>query len=169
LELGQMVSSAKKYGFPVVVLTNSSLLHFREVREALSSADIVSAKLDAPDQQTFVDVNKPMDGLTFDSILNGLVAFRKEFSGKLALQMMFIKANQKTAENMARLACRIQPDEIQLDTPLRPSSVLPLSESEMAEIEKHFGGLSAISVYKEKKPKVTPLDLRETRKRRPEK
>ncbi len=167
--LGDMIICAKKYRLPVVVLTNSSLLHLSQVRDAISKADIVCAKLDASDEKTFQNINQPAKGITFGSVLDGLIALRKEFFGKLSLQMMFIEANKKSAAAMAKLAVEIKADEVQLDTPLRPSGVLPLPEPAMDEIEKHFSGIPFISVYKAKKPKVAPLDICETRLRRPEK
>lgn len=166
--LGEMVSFAKGFGFPVVVLTNSSLLHLKEVRNALLNADIVSAKLDAPSEPLFGKVNRPSPGITFDSVLGGLRDFKKEFGGKLALQMMFMDINKDAAAEMARLAWELEPDEVQLDTPLRPSPVPPLSPKEMERIEGEFSGLPFISVYRRKKPQVAPLDIHETGMRRPE-
>lgn len=166
--LGEMIISAKKYALPVAVLTNSSMLHLPEVRSALSKADIVSAKLDASEETTFQEINRPTDGITLESVLEGLVSFRKEFSGKLALQMMFIETNKESAGAMARLAREIGADEIQLDTPLRPSAVPPLSRQAMEGIGKHFAGMPFISVYKAKRPETAPLDAFETRQRRPE-
>lgn len=74
--LGDMISFAKKFGFPVVVLTNSSLLHLEEVRDSLLNADVVAAKLDAPNESLFREINRPVPGIRFNSILEGLRAFR---------------------------------------------------------------------------------------------
>ncbi len=43
-------------------------------------------------------------GYSLDEILQGIMRFRIEFSGKLALQMMFIEANKDYASEMARVA-----------------------------------------------------------------
>ncbi len=166
-KLGDMIEFAKKFGFPVVILTNSSLLHLEEVRKALGRADIVSAKLDAPGERLFQKINKPIEGISFDNVLDGLRNFRKEFEGKLALQMMFIRDNQEAAGEMAELARELKPDEVQIDTPLRPSPAPPLSKEEVDQIEDSFKGLPFISVYKKRKPKVVPFDIHETAARRP--
>ncbi len=166
--LGEMIVFAKKFGFPVVVLTNSSFLHLKEVRDALLNADIVSAKLDAPNEAIFQKINQPAEGIHLDSVLEGIREFRKEFKGKLALQMMFIDATKEAAGELAALAREMNPDEIQLDTPLRPSHVSPLFPEEMGQVEEHFHGLPFISVYKKKKPLVSPLNAHETEMRRPE-
>ncbi|MFH1393837.1 MAG: radical SAM protein [Candidatus Micrarchaeota archaeon] len=166
-KLGDMIEFAQTFGFPVVVLTNSSLLHLKEVRRELSRADIVSAKLDAPDERLFQKINKPIEGIDFETVLDGLRDFRKEFGGKFALQMMFIRDNQETAGKMAELARELKPDEVQIDTPLRHSPVPHLSEDEIDQIEDLFKGLPFISVYKKRKPQVVPLDIHETAARRP--
>lgn len=166
--LGDMIVFAKKFGFPVVVLTNASLIHLKEVRDALSNADVVSVKLDAPNESLFQEINRPAPGIHFDSILGGIRAFRKEFNGKFALQMMFVDANKEAAPEMAALARTLGPDEVELDTPLRPSPVPPISPEEMEKVEAAFKGLPVISVYHKKKPLVSPLDAQETELRRPE-
>ena len=44
---------------PVAVLTNSSLMSREDVRQDLAEADVVVAKLDAPDEALFRQVNRP--------------------------------------------------------------------------------------------------------------
>jgi wyosine [tRNA(Phe)-imidazoG37] synthetase (radical SAM superfamily) len=166
-KLGDMIQFARKFGFPLVVLTNSSLLHLKEVRKALCKADIVAAKLDAPGERLFQKINRPIEGISFETILEGLGDFRKEFKGKLALQMMFIRDNRESAAEMAELARELKPDEVQIDTPLRHSQVPPLSKGEINQIEDSFHGLPSISVYKKTRPHVVPLDIHETAARRP--
>lgn len=166
-ELGKMIIFAKEFGFPVVVLTNSSLLSDPQVRKDLCNADIIAAKLDAPNEEVFQKINNPVNEIHFETILNGIKVFRKEFKGKLALQMMFTKLNKQYAKEMADLARELKPDEVQLDTPLRRSAVPPLSTEEMAEIEEEFVSMPVISVYKKKKPETVPFDIHETRLRRP--
>jgi wyosine [tRNA(Phe)-imidazoG37] synthetase (radical SAM superfamily) len=166
-QLGEMITFAKGFGIPVAVLTNSSLLPDSETRKGLLNADRVSAKLDAPDEEIFQKINNPAEGIHFEAVLEGIKSFRKEFRGKLALQMMFIGLNKERAGEMAALAREIRPDEVQLDTPLRRSQAPPLLPAEMEEIETHFSGLPAIQVYKCRKPKTTPLDIHETELRRP--
>jgi hypothetical protein len=56
---------------------------------------------------------------------------------------------------------------VQLNTPLRPCPIKPLPPEAMAMIEQEFSGLEAISVYEASKPQVSPLNLKETLRRRP--
>jgi wyosine [tRNA(Phe)-imidazoG37] synthetase (radical SAM superfamily) len=89
------------------------------------------------------------------------------YGGKLALQMMFIKANMGYAAEMAKLAKALSPNEVQINTPLRPCPVKPLSPEEIATVCQ-FAGLShVVTVYEAERPDVTPLDLEATLQRRP--
>ncbi|HEY90395.1 MAG TPA: radical SAM protein [Dehalococcoidia bacterium] len=161
-----LVKSALK--LPVAVLTNSSLISRDDVREDLLLADLVVAKIDAPDEILFRQVNRPRVRTTLRQIIDSIRLFRSTFQGKLALQMMFIDANKSAAAGMAELAREIMPDEIQVNTPLRPCAVEALPEEELARIKGEFAGLSGVvSVYDSPRHAVTPLDAKETERRRP--
>ena len=71
----------------------------------------------------------------------------KIFKKKFALQIMFINENKSIASELAALARQINPDEVQINTPLRECPSKPLSKEEISDIMKHFKGLNAISVY----------------------
>jgi wyosine [tRNA(Phe)-imidazoG37] synthetase (radical SAM superfamily) len=154
-------------GVPVAVLTNSTLLSQPDVCHDLARADLVVAKLDAPDEALFQTINRPVVRLAWFRVVEGIHAFRQEFDGRLVLQMMFVAANRQRAAEMAALARSLNPDEVQLNTPLRPSPTPPLSRAAMAEVEAAFVGLPAISVYTAQLPEVSVLDAAEMRHRRP--
>ena len=165
--LGRMIKAIKKIRKEkIAILTNSSLLNRKDVQEDLLQADFVVAKLDADSQKVFDIVNKPMDEIKFDSIVEGIKDFRGIYKGKMALQVMFIDENKKYARNIAQLAKDINPDEVQINTPLRPCSVKSLSKTELMEIESYFDGLKVVSVYNAEKKKVKPISNEDTLKRR---
>lgn len=151
---------------PVVVLTNSSLLHIEEVREGLGLADVVSLKLDVPSQRLLDVVNRPGDGIRFSHIIDGIMDFRGHYMGRLTIQIMFIKENMDEGEGLADLCWRIGADEVQINTPLRPCGVRPLSREELLEIKEYFKDLKTISVYEARWKEIEPLDIGETAKRR---
>jgi wyosine [tRNA(Phe)-imidazoG37] synthetase (radical SAM superfamily) len=168
--LEDLVAAVKETlpGPPLAILTNSSLMPRLDVRRDLSLFDVVVPKIDAPNQELFAEINRPFIGSTLSEILRGIRMFREQAPGKVALQMMFIKANQDKAREMAEIARGLQPDEVQLNTPLRPSPVPALSPSDMEEIEAAFEGLNVINVYRSERPQVTPVNSKETKRRRPE-
>jgi wyosine [tRNA(Phe)-imidazoG37] synthetase (radical SAM superfamily) len=168
LNLGDLIRAAKKaYPTKVAVISNASLLHLPDVRAAVCLADLVLVKIDAADEATFQRVNLSAPGLTLAGIVAGIKEFKKVYKGKLAIQSMFVGHNKDQAEGIARIVKEIGPDEVQLNTPLRPSPVKPLTESEMAEIKKPFvaAGLNVISVYEKEKKEYRPFDDASTEKR----
>lgn len=60
---------------------------------------------------------------------------------------MFIDENKDSSVEMVRIAQKIQPDEVQRNTPLRACVVKPLSPVELKGIEEQFLGLKVSSVY----------------------
>lgn len=165
--LGDMINCLKGVRKePVAVITNSSLMNRQDVQEELFPANFVIAKLDASSQGSFVLVNRPFQGIEFDAILEGIKEFKRHFQGKLALQIMFMKENVQYAGEIAYIAKDIRPDEIQINTPLRPCGVEPLGREELSKIKDLFGGLNAISVYESRKRYVKPISDGDTLKRR---
>lgn len=164
--LGKIIRALRAHGKgKVAVITNAALIDQRDVRKDLALADFVLVKLDACDQKTLTQVDVPAAGIDFKKIIKGIKAFRKEFPGKLALQVMFIEQNKHHAAAIARIARDINPDEVQINTPLRPSAVQPLGRKEMAEIKKCFQGLRVVSVYDAERKDIRPLDEKETIRR----
>jgi wyosine [tRNA(Phe)-imidazoG37] synthetase (radical SAM superfamily) len=167
--LGEAIKLARSMlDLPIAVLTNSSLMFREDVRQLLIHADTVVAKLDVPNEELLTVVNRPASGLYFDRIKDGIRIFRDMYKGKLALQVMFIEANKDYASEIAALARQISPDEVQIDTPLRPCKIKPLPREDIASIREKFNNLrNVITVYDVPKPEIKPLDLAETLRRRP--
>jgi len=150
----------------IAILTNSSLINSDDVKKELSEFDLVVAKLDAVDQETFLKINRPMDGVEISKIIEGVISFKKNYKGKLALQIMFTEENKNHAKEIAKVAAKIHPDEVQINTPLRPSKVKPLDKEELSEISKYFDGLNYMTVYETERKKVVPISEKETMERR---
>ncbi len=172
--LGVMIDYIKQVSdLPLAVLTNSSLLSDEKVRNALYKLDVVVAKLDAPNDKLFRAINRPCKGISFDDYLRAIKEFRESYTGKFTLQMMFIEMNKGYAKEMAEIVRELNPDEVQINTPLRPCAVEPLNKDEIMGIKDIFTNLSdvdsVVCVYEAKRPKVKPIDMAEINKRkRPE-
>ncbi|MGC9443987.1 MAG: radical SAM protein [Candidatus Methanospirareceae archaeon] len=148
---------------PIAILTNAALMTDPEVRDDLKKLDIVVAKLDAPNHTVFEAVNRPVSAeIKLDEIIAGLKEFRREYRGRLCLQLMFVAANRDSGAELARIAMELQPNEVQLNTPLRLCSVKPLPADEMVQIEEQFAQLKpeieVVSVYEKMKPDVRLID-----------
>ena len=158
----------KQTSIPLGILTNASLMDVKEVRQSLMDLDFVVAKIDAHSEGLFKKINKPIDGVTIKNTINGIKQFNDNFNGKLSIQTMFMNQNLKYAEEISEVIEKIQPNEVQINTPLRPCGIKPLDRNKIDTIESIFKkkGLHTISVYSSKKPKTNPLDKMELFRRR---
>lgn len=139
---------------PVAVLTNSSLMWMEEVRDDLSEADIVVGSLDAPNEALFEEINKPHEELSFEKVVEGMKNFSKDFEGKFSLEIMFVPENMEFSSEIAEVAREIDPEEIQINTPLRSCPAKPLMVEELEEVQRDFEGSNYLSVYEAKKEDI---------------
>ncbi|MGA2261186.1 MAG: radical SAM protein [Acidobacteriota bacterium] len=108
---------------PVAVITNGSLLHLQEVREELRVADAVLSSLDAGNARLYRRINRPWPALSYELLLDGLVAFRREYRGQLWIEVMLMKGindGEKELQEIAGALLRIGPDQVHISLPSRP-------------------------------------------------
>jgi wyosine [tRNA(Phe)-imidazoG37] synthetase (radical SAM superfamily) len=108
---------------PVAVITNSSLLHLEEVRQALQATDVIMPSLDAVTPAVFQTINRPLPSIQIEQIIQGLVAFRKAYKGQIWLEILLCRGVNDSGEEIERMqeAIRIiRPDKVQLNTVVRP-------------------------------------------------
>ncbi|MFC1691977.1 radical SAM protein [Candidatus Latescibacterota bacterium] len=144
--LGSMIRNVKSLtDIPVCVITNGTLLWDPCVQKELLGADAVLPSLDSAVEQTFQDICHPHRDLSIVEIIDGLVQFRKEYSGKILLEILFVKGlndSQKELEHLRDAVKKIKPDEVHLNTVVRPpaeNSAEPLSREQLEEIRDYFG------------------------------
>lgn len=145
IEMVEIVSDLTD--FPIGILTNSSLFHNPEIREAMKLFDFIVAKLDAACEGTFQRVNRPHPFIGFRMAVENIELMRKEFEGDFCLQIMFIKENMKDVDGLVEICDRIEPDLVFLNTPLHPSMIRPLGKKEMRSISKSFARFRCRMVY----------------------
>lgn len=164
--LGEMIQAIHRIRKEeIAVITNSTLMHLSEVQKDLFLSDLVIAKLDACDELSFKQVDKAIQGTSFEKTLQGIKSFRNSYQGKLAIQIMFVEENKKYAERIAYIVREINADEIQINTPLRPSSARPLDQEGIRMIKSYFAGMPAVTVYEQDRKETIPLDKKATIRR----
>jgi wyosine [tRNA(Phe)-imidazoG37] synthetase (radical SAM superfamily) len=153
---------------PVAVITNGSLLYEEEVRQDLLRADLVLPSLDAVSSEVFKKINRPRKGFSVEKVIEGLVEFRKVYTGQIWLEILFCKGLNDGKEELLRLKKtveRIGPDRIHLNTVVRPPSekwVVPLNQEEMEAMKVFFGErASIISEFDRHPPAVAERDIKE--------
>ena len=123
---GELIDQIKAMtNVPVAVLTNGSLLWDRQVRQELMNADLVVPSLDAGDEAMFRFVNRSCADISFETMLNGLVDFRREYGGQYWLEIFLLAGRNDVVAEVAKLAgcvSRIKPDRVQLNTATRPTA-----------------------------------------------
>jgi wyosine [tRNA(Phe)-imidazoG37] synthetase (radical SAM superfamily) len=147
LGLGRIIREIKAMSrIPVAVLTNGALLYLPEVRRELAAADVVLPSLDAAREETYRAINRPLPELSLESLLDGLTSFRREYRGRIWLEVMLLKGLNDTEDELTllrRALQKIAPDKIQLNTAVRPvveAAALPLDREEMAAAASFLGG-----------------------------
>ena len=138
---GDFVDFAKQIrpNIPLAVLTNGTLSGDPQVRKELQKVDIILPSLDAATRQAFLKMDRPESSIDLDEYIEGLAAFRKEFSGKIWLEV-FITPGYNDGENdliaFKKAFERIKPDSIQLNTLDRPGLVKNIRAATRQELQK---------------------------------
>ena len=167
--IGALIKAIKKVTkIPVAVLTNSSLLGLKEVRDSLKAADIVVPSLDAALPPAWKKVNRPLPSLNLDAIVGGLATFKKRFKGQVWLEVMLVKGLNDKPEHIQALKkaiARIKPDKVQLNTVTRPpaeKSAAPLTLAELESVRLRLGGnTEVVAGFQEKKQTAGNRRLKE--------
>jgi wyosine [tRNA(Phe)-imidazoG37] synthetase (radical SAM superfamily) len=138
---------------PLILLTNASLLPRKDVRERLYGFDIVTAKYDAGDEETFKRINHPAKGsFGFHEIQSSIKKLHSEWRGILALEVMLLHGPQgltntkgQARKSLVEGIVELNPDLVQIYTPWRPAamqSVKPVSNSVLQDmgrdLEQHL-------------------------------
>lgn len=122
---GELIAKIKDMTkIPVAVITNGSLLHLPEVRKALLGADLVIPSLDAGDAPLFEYVNRPHPDIPFERMVEGLIAFARQYSGRLWLEVLLVSGVTGLPSEARKIAAwvdKIRPEKVQLGTVNRPA------------------------------------------------
>jgi wyosine [tRNA(Phe)-imidazoG37] synthetase (radical SAM superfamily) len=122
--LGAIIDGIRRMtDLPIAVLTNGSYMDDAAVRADLARADIVVPSLDAVTPEVFQAINRPHRKLRLEDVIAGLKAFRREFQGKLWLEVLLVEGvndGDEEIRQLAEVAAEIDPDRIDLNTVVRP-------------------------------------------------
>lgn len=152
--------------YSVAMLTNSSLLSDPNVRNELLQADVIMPSLDAVSEDVFQKINRPALGINIDDIIAGLIAFRKEFNGKIWLEIFIIpniNDSDEEIEKFHQILRKIKPDLVQLNALDRPGTenwVMPASADVLQKLKETFADLPVVMISNyQKREKVKSYDL----------
>jgi wyosine [tRNA(Phe)-imidazoG37] synthetase (radical SAM superfamily) len=147
--LGPLIRFVKSMSdIPVAVITNGSLLGRADVRRELRTADAVLPSVDAGSPDVYHRINRPHPDLSFDRHIDGLVAFRDIYHGRLWVETMLIAGVNDTPEaltDLVRTLRRIGPDEIHLSAPTRPPAEAWVRPPSRESVELAAGMLGTVA------------------------
>jgi wyosine [tRNA(Phe)-imidazoG37] synthetase (radical SAM superfamily) len=149
--IGWLIHQTKEItDLPVAVITNGSLLYMPKVRRELADADAVLPSLDAGSADLYRKVNRPHPEITFERFIAGLVNFRKEYQGKLWVEVMLISGLNDKEDDLlaiAKVLASIEPDEVHINVPTRPpveTWVKPPTEESLMRANAILGDIARI-------------------------
>jgi wyosine [tRNA(Phe)-imidazoG37] synthetase (radical SAM superfamily) len=126
INLGQSIRALKQFGFPIAVITNSSLIASSNVRAELAEADWVSLKVDSIESEIWKRINRPSELLVLENILEGISIFAKSYNGELHTETMLISGINDSTESLQKNASFISylnPKVSYISIPIRPPAV----------------------------------------------
>lgn len=122
--IGRMISGVKALtNIPMAMLTNGSLFHDAEIRRSMLPLDAVMPSIDAGSDEVYRRINRPHPGFTYETHVEGLVAFAREYEGKLWPEVMIIRGVNDGEDALADIAAvleRLAPDVVHINVPTRP-------------------------------------------------
>ena len=138
--IGDVIHFIKTQAFniPVAVLTNGTLLFQKKVREDIKDATVIIPSLDAVTEKAFAKIVRPNPKLNINTIINGLIQLRKEYTGQIWLEIFIVPGINDTKEELTALKNAIEnirPDRVQLNTLDRPGTIQDIRSANREELE----------------------------------
>lgn len=139
--IGDVLNHIKKNypHIPVALLTNGTLLSDPRVRKEIQNADLILPSLDAASDLCFRKINRPFHSLTIKNYIQGLVDFRKEYTGTIWLEVFILPEYNNNKEELLSLKKalkKINPDSIQTNSLDRPGTVADLKKADQQQLQE---------------------------------
>ena len=143
--LGELVEFVKSTGnYRLALLTNGSLLNREDVLEEIKGVDVVLPSLDTVKEETFKRLNRPVEGLHPETIVEGIEKVARETKAKVWIETLFVEGVNDTPDEVSTIGeviHRLKPHVWHINTVVRPPacSVRGLPESRLREIARFVG------------------------------
>lgn len=149
--IGKIISFLKSYypEYRICVLTNSTLLHLKEVRDEIISADVIVPSLDAMTDDSLHKILRPHDSVTIGNILNGISSLYCEFSGKIIIEYFVIPGVNDSDEEidlLKKYLMTIDSALVQLNYLSRPGAEKNVPKASYDQLKLIAGRLSPVNV-----------------------
>jgi len=132
--LGRTIELLRPLEIKIAVITNGSLIWREDVQADLMKADWISLKIDSVIENIWRKINRPQKRLQLDSILNGMIKFKRHYPGELMTETMLVQGMNDGEGNLTAVAnflSQLRPVKAYLSIPTRPPAenfILPPGE-----------------------------------------
>jgi wyosine [tRNA(Phe)-imidazoG37] synthetase (radical SAM superfamily) len=141
INLGEEIELLKTLGIKIAVITNSSLMWNKDVRDDLLKADWVSLKIDTVDKEIWHRINRPHGLLQLRDILNGTSEFSNSFTGNLVTETMLIQDVNDDVAGVGKIAgviAGLSPKKSYISIPIRPPAEPWVKSAGENEVNRAF-------------------------------
>lgn len=159
-ELIDQIDAIKKEK-QTLILSNSACLNDPKVFSTLLKLDQVKLSLDAATPEVFHKIDRPAEGIEIFTIIDTIQRFSQAFSGKLFIEILFVRGLNDTAHEVMALNTalqNIQCERIDIGTIDRPPAypVQGLEYKELYELSNSFDPSLPIHIVSRTHATATP-------------
>lgn len=167
-ELSAVIELIRHYRphISIAMITNGTLFADPEVRRSLLATNIVMPSLDAVDEKVFMRINRPARSIDLSACIQGLIDFRREYTGKIYLEVFIIPGyNDGTAhlQQLRQVLLQVNADKVQLNTLDRPGTIHRIRAATAEELQRVVSllNLDNVEVIAKVKPCEEPPHYRQ--------
>ena len=174
--LDELVDELKQFDKKLLILSNSSTIDDKNIQNILKKLDIVKLSLDTANQKTFKKIDRPLEGIKIENIINGIKEFSKIYNRELIIEILVVKGINDKVEEFQKLnevLAEINPTRVDISTIDRPPAydVAPVEYERLFELSKEIKNqhifIASRKNLQNKKESFTKEELLTTLKKRP--
>jgi len=129
--------------YKTLILTNASTIHRTNIQKTLSKFDMVKLSFDCATSDCFKKLDRPINSIDIQSIVDGIIEFRKLYDKELILEILMVKninSTDKEIEAFNKILHKIGANRIDIGSIDRPPAypVEQLSYLELLKIAQKF-------------------------------
>jgi wyosine [tRNA(Phe)-imidazoG37] synthetase (radical SAM superfamily) len=159
-----------------LILSNSSNIDKPEIQNAIKKLDIVKLSLDSVNPKTFKKIDRALEGIKIENIINGIKEFSKIYRGDLIIEILVVKGINDKIEEFQKLnevLKEINPTRVDISTIDRPPAydVQPVEYERLFELSQEIKNqhifIASRKNLENKKESFTKEELAKTLSKRP--
>ncbi|MDF1880168.1 radical SAM protein [Sulfurimonas sp. MAG313] len=138
-----------------LILTNSATLSNEKTYQSLLNLDQVKLSLDAVSTEVFRKIDRPHEDIDLSRLVQSVISFSKEYTGRLFIEVLFVKELNDTKEEIQAINTvleKVNCERIDLGTIDRPPAyqIEGISYERLFEISHQFNPALPIHIASRK-------------------